>query len=71
MAATRVMGVYPENIDYLQMMLPYQGTINSSRIQQLGESIESVQQDFYVLPHMDEIKQPPPFWRRALISGWG
>jgi uncharacterized protein (DUF362 family) len=69
--AARIMGVYPENIDYLQMMLAYDGTINQSRIQQLGESIEAVQQDFSVLPHLAVIKEQPSLWRRALISGWG
>lgn len=68
--ATRLMGIYPENIEYLRLLLPYDGTINEARIRQLGETIESVQQDFYVVPHISFIKDEPSFWKQALLSGW-
>lgn len=68
--ATRIMGIYPENIEYLRLILPYGGTINEARIQQLGEPIEAVQQDFYVVPFISFVKDEPPLWQRALLSGW-
>jgi uncharacterized protein (DUF362 family) len=68
--ATRLMGIHPENIEYLRLILPYDGTINEACIRQLGESIEAVQQDFEVVPHMEFIKEEPSLWKRALLSGW-
>ncbi|MGB7875112.1 MAG: DUF362 domain-containing protein [Anaerolineales bacterium] len=68
--ATRLMGIYPENIEYLRLLLPYDGTINEARIRQLGEPLEAVQQDFEVVPHISFIKDEPPLWKQALLSGW-
>ena len=68
--AARLMGIYPENIDYLNLMVPYKGTVNDARIQQLGETLSSVQQDFYVLPMIDFIKEKPAFWRQMISAGW-
>jgi uncharacterized protein (DUF362 family) len=68
--ATRIMGIHPENIYYLTLMVPYKGTVNASCIQQLGEPLSSVQQDFYVLPILDFIKEKPALWRQALSVGW-
>jgi uncharacterized protein (DUF362 family) len=68
--ATRLMGIYPENIEYLRLLLPFDGTINKTRIRQLGEPLEDVQQDFEVLPHMAFIKTKPSLWLRALLRGW-
>ena len=68
--ATRLMGIYPENIEYLRLLLPYDGTLNEARIRQLGEPLEAVQQDFYVVPHISFIKDEPSLWKRALLSGW-
>jgi uncharacterized protein (DUF362 family) len=68
--ATRIMGIYPENIYYLSLMVPYKGTVNDACIRQLGEPISSVQQDFYVLPMLDFIKEKPALWRQALTVGW-
>jgi uncharacterized protein (DUF362 family) len=68
--ATRLMGIHPENIEYLRLILPYDGTINEARILQIGESIEAMQQDFKVVPHMEFIKEEPSLWKRALLSGW-
>lgn len=68
--ATRLMGIYPENIEYLRLILPYGGTINEARIHQLGEPIEAVQQDFYVVPFISFVKEEPAIWKKALLSGW-
>jgi uncharacterized protein (DUF362 family) len=68
--AARIMNIYPENLSYLPLMLPYGGTINESLINQVGEPIVDVQSDFQVLPHMAQIKEKPPLWKRAIISGW-
>ena len=68
--AARVMSIYPENLSYLSLMLPYGGTINETLINQVGEQITDVQSDFEVLPHMAQIKEKPPLWKRAIISGW-
>jgi uncharacterized protein (DUF362 family) len=68
--AARIMGIYPENLSYLSLMLPYGGTINETLINQVGEQIADVQSDFKVLPHMAQIKEKPPLWKRAIISGW-
>jgi uncharacterized protein (DUF362 family) len=68
--AARIMNIYPENLDYLSLMLPYGGTINETLIKQVGEQITDVQSDFEVLPHMAQIKEKPPLWKRAIISGW-
>lgn len=68
--AARIMGIHPENIDYLMHFLNFGGTINDGRIQQLGENIADVQQDFAVMPHMAFIKQPYPVLRKILLLGW-
>jgi len=68
--ATRLMGIYAENIEHLRLMLPYGGTLNSDRIHQLGEPISAVQQDFEVVEIMEVIKEKPDLWKQALISGW-
>jgi len=68
--AARVMGVYPEKIDYLMHMLGYGGTINEGRIKQLGEKIEDVHQDFRVLDHMSTIKRPYSLQKKILLLGW-
>jgi len=68
--AARIMGAYPEQIDYLRMMMPYGGTMNAARIRQLGEPLEDVIQDFQVLPGIAPIKEKPTFWKQALFSGW-
>ncbi|GAB4432921.1 MAG: DUF362 domain-containing protein [Anaerolineales bacterium] len=68
--AARVMGIYAENIEHLRMMLPQGGTLNSDRIRQLGESIESVQRDYSVVELMGFVKERPAFWQQALLTGW-
>jgi uncharacterized protein (DUF362 family) len=68
--ATRLMGIYPENIEYLRLLLPYDGTLNEARIRQLGEPIEAVQQDFKVMPHISFVKYKPTLWKQAMLSGW-
>jgi uncharacterized protein (DUF362 family) len=68
--ATRLMGIYTENIEHLRLMLPYGGTLNKARIRQLGETISAVQQDYDVVDVMGFVKEKPDLWKRALISGW-
>jgi len=68
--AARIMGAYPEQIDYLRMMMPYGGTMNAARIRQLGETLEDVQQNFKVMPELSLIKEKPTFWKQALFTGW-
>jgi uncharacterized protein (DUF362 family) len=69
--AARIMGVYPENIDYLMyMMASFGGTLNEHRIEQLGESLDDVRQDFRVLDHMAFIKRPFPLSKKLLLLGW-
>jgi len=68
--AVRLMGIYPEYISYLQLMLPYDGTLNEGRIQQLGEPLQEVQQNFYVIPRVDFIKDKPSLWQTAYQFGW-
>ncbi|MEJ2720061.1 MAG: DUF362 domain-containing protein [bacterium] len=65
--AMRVMGLYPERIPYLQMMLKHGGTISAARIRQFGEPIAAVQQDFSVLEWFSILKKPSYFNR--LIMG--
>jgi uncharacterized protein (DUF362 family) len=68
--AARIMGIAPENIDYLRYMMPYGGTINQARIEQRGELISAVRQDFQVVENMAFIKNPLSLTRRALLAGW-
>ena len=68
--ATRLMGIYAENIEYLRFLLSYDGTINDARIRQLGEPLEAVQQNFEVVEHMRFVKDKPSLWKQALLSGW-
>ena len=68
--AARLMDVYPEQIEYLRLMMPYEGTMNAARIRQLGEPLEAVQQNFQILPHVSFIKDKPSFWQQALFTGW-
>jgi uncharacterized protein (DUF362 family) len=60
--ATRVMGLYPESVVYLNLMLAHGGTINAGRIHQLAETVKSVRRDFRVLESFAFLKQPSP-WR--------
>ena len=68
--AARIMGFYPEQIQYLQLMLPHGGTINESLIRQLGEPTDDVQRIFNVLPHVKFIAEKPSLWKQAMVSGW-
>jgi len=56
--ATRVMGLYPERVGYLNLMLAHGGTVHEGRIRQLGEPIAAVRRDFRVLPRAADLKQP-------------
>lgn len=68
--ATRIMGMYAENIEHLRLMVPHGGTLNSDRIRQLGEPIAAVKQDFEVVEIMEYVKEKPDLWKQVLISGW-
>lgn len=68
--AARIMGVYPERIDYLMYTLAFEGTLNNGRIQQLGENLAEARQDFSVMNHMAFIKQPLPLTKKILLLGW-
>lgn len=57
--AARVMGIYPERMAHLLMMLPHGGTIHSGRILQLGEEVARVRRPFRVLPGFSYLQQPP------------
>ncbi len=60
--AARVMGLYPERIAYLTMMLAHGGTVNEGRIRQFGETVLNVRRDFRVIDRFSFLKQPSP-WR--------
>jgi uncharacterized protein (DUF362 family) len=59
--AARVMGIYPERIEHLRMMLSHGGTMRSDRIQQIGEHISAVRHDFRVVDALAAIKKPNAF----------
>jgi uncharacterized protein (DUF362 family) len=59
--AARVMGIYPERIEHLRMMLSHGGTMRSDRIEQIGERISAVQRDFRVVDAFAAIKKPNSF----------
>jgi uncharacterized protein (DUF362 family) len=59
--AARVMGIYPQKINYLQMMRQHGGTVSESKIHQLGESVRSVQCDFKVIEDFADLKKAPIF----------
>jgi uncharacterized protein (DUF362 family) len=66
--ATRLMGLYPEQVSYMLLMLRYGGTIHKSRIHMLGEPLETMQTQFQPAPNTIEVKDPPSLLRWA-ISG--
>lgn len=68
--AARVMGIYPEKIDYLMHALRFDGTVNEGRIQQLGEPIQDVRQDFRVLTELSTIKRPYSLYETVMLTGW-
>ena len=59
----RVMGMYPQKINYMQMMRQHGGTVREDKIRQIGESIAAVQRDFKVLEDFADLKVPPRFSR--------
>ena len=68
--AARIMGFYPEQINYLMLMIKYGGTVNEARIRQLGESIMDLQQNFDTPPKSEFLKKKASLWRSAAYSGW-
>ena len=67
--ASRIMGIYPERIPYLVRMIQHGGAVAEGRIEQLGEPIAAVRQDFQVLPHLVGIKRPPSLMQRLFFVG--
>jgi uncharacterized protein (DUF362 family) len=53
--ACRVMGLLPEKVDYLARAGTMLGHVEISKIQQLGEQIESVKTPFAVLPEFSRL----------------
>jgi uncharacterized protein (DUF362 family) len=49
-SACRVMGLLPEKVDYLRRAGTMLGHVQASKIQQLGENVETVKTPFSVLP---------------------
>ena len=58
---TRVMGMYPQKINYMQRMRHHGGTVSEAKIRQIGESIASMQCDFKVLDDFADLKKAPLF----------
>ena len=58
--AARVMGLLPERVSYLQMMLSHGGTLSEHRISQLGESLAEVRQEFKVIERFSGLKRSRP-----------
>lgn len=54
--ATRLMGLRPERIAYLQMMAEAGEPILVKSIEQVGETLDSCRQSFNVLPHFADLK---------------
>ncbi len=58
--AARIMGIRPANLRYLWMMLDHGGTINSSRIKQLGEPVSRLHRDFTLMKEFQSLRKPTP-----------
>ncbi len=56
--AARVMGVSPERITYLNLMLAHGGTIAEDRIRQLAEPIRAVRREFQLLHKFAHLRMP-------------
>ena len=57
--ATRVMGLYPEQVKYLRMMVEHGGTVSEGRIEQIGERIADVRKSFRVLEDFSFLRTRP------------
>jgi uncharacterized protein (DUF362 family) len=57
--ATRVMGLHPERVKHLAMMLSHGGTLTEALIEQRGERIATVRQSFRVLDAFKSLQTPP------------
>jgi len=68
--AVRLMGYYPEQMQYLMFMVRHGGTANETRIRQLGESITALKQGFATPPRSEFLKEKANIWRTSLYSGW-
>jgi uncharacterized protein (DUF362 family) len=54
--ATRLMGLRPERIDYMQMMADAGAPLAEKKIKQIGETLSSCAQSFNVLPQFSDLK---------------
>jgi uncharacterized protein (DUF362 family) len=66
--ATRLMGLHPEHVKYLSMMVGHGGAISEAKITQIGEAISQLRCDFRVLDDFKYLKQNPTFFSKALHS---
>jgi len=57
---TRVMGLNPERILYLQVMRAHGGVLGETHIEQAGERVATVRHDFQVLPNFSCLKLGSP-----------
>jgi uncharacterized protein (DUF362 family) len=57
--AARIMGIYPERVRYLRLMINHGGTLTESRIEQWGSKIADVRRDFKVIEPFSALKQAP------------
>jgi uncharacterized protein (DUF362 family) len=55
--ATRVMGLLPERIPHIAEAGRFHGNSDGDRIEQIGETIESVQRNFAVLPRHAQLRR--------------
>jgi uncharacterized protein (DUF362 family) len=64
--AARIMGLYPERVKHLQMMVNHGGAISEDNISQIGESIAQVKRNFRVVGDFEYLKQPPTWFTNAI-----
>ena len=55
--AARLMTIEPQNIDYLATAGEFLGNLNQEKIQQVGERLETLQQDFLVIEDFQKLKK--------------
>lgn len=55
--AARLMKIEPQKIDYLAKAGEFLGNLNQEKIQQIGERLENVQQDFAVIEDFQKLKK--------------
>jgi hypothetical protein len=61
------MGLYPERVKHLQMMVKHGGVVSENGITQIGETIAQSKREFRVLDDFRYLKQAPT-WMTNLID---